>query len=35
MLDADIASGYLKRAQTIAELAAKLGVPTENLTQTV
>ena len=35
MLDADIASGYLKRAQTIAELSARLGVPTENLTQTV
>jgi succinate dehydrogenase/fumarate reductase flavoprotein subunit len=35
MLDADIASGYLKRAQTIAELAMQLGVPTESLTQTV
>jgi succinate dehydrogenase/fumarate reductase flavoprotein subunit len=35
MLDADIASGYLKRAQSVAELATQLGVPTENLTQTV
>ena len=35
MLDTDIASGYLKRAQTITELATQLGVPTENLTHTV
>lgn len=35
VLDADIESGYLKRADSIVELAAKLGVSVDALTNTV